>query len=109
MCGLFAMAVASSALAHEHYIEVWNPPEARGATVQRQQHPAHKASKRRRVSFAAEQHRSRHRIAVSAPASPAATASSQARPTFDEIPRQITPEGNVLRVTGGHAQVRIAR
>ncbi|CAG9243857.1 hypothetical protein [Paraburkholderia caribensis] len=29
--------------------------------------------------------------------------------TFDDIPRQLTPEGNVLRVKGGYSQAEVVR
>jgi hypothetical protein len=111
--GLLAVALASPALAGDHYVEVWNPPEARGMAAVRPKQPAvsaHRPLKRRRVSISAAKPR-HHRDAVTAgPRVPAPVAASHAAtPTFDDIPRQITPEGNVLRVKGGQAHAEVER
>lgn len=100
--GALVLTVASSALADGKYVEVWNPPEAR-ATAPHRVSAAHKLAvhrhivphavkvhARRALRFApklmAKQGHMQHAV-------PADT------PGMSETPRQMTPEGNVLRVT----------
>ena len=97
---LAGLVVGSTAHAGERYVEVWNPPEARLA------HPsiAHKLVRHHRLAFHVREGAARHKAVASIPtvARPA-TESKTARapkPTFDDIPRQLAPEGNVLRVKG---------
>jgi|SRR6516225_6435365 hypothetical protein len=108
ICGLVAMAVASSVFAGEHYREVWNPPEARGMLhVQADRKPPPRRRMKVRIAHARVHHR--HVVAaVSIPKTPgASTTSRTSQPRFDAIPRQVTPEGNVLRVGGGKARVEV--
>ncbi|MEP9328470.1 hypothetical protein PPMP20_36050 [Paraburkholderia phymatum] len=118
--GLLAIAFAGPALAGGRYVEVWNPPEARSAApmhAKKAMVSGHRSEKRRQVSVygAASQLHGKPRAAISAenfrqaPAHPAAASAAYAAPTFDEIPRQITPEGNVLRVKGGRERVDVVR
>ncbi|WP_143036536.1 hypothetical protein [Paraburkholderia steynii] len=105
--GLLLLTVASSALAGERITEVWNPPEAR-LTCGTKPHtcPAHHyVSARTGLP-------KRHQV-LAAPSDKVETRdlpveAGKHEPNFDEIPRQLTPEGNVLRVTGGaiHASVK---
>ncbi|MBK3780112.1 hypothetical protein G3A43_07565 [Paraburkholderia aspalathi] len=111
LSGLVAMAVCVPAFAGSHYVEVWNPPEARiGAAHQK---AGTKAPRHRRVSMALAQAKLHHRSGVPTVATPKmATGPSNARdsqPSFDDLPRQITPEGNVLRVDGRGAKVSVQR
>lgn len=97
--GAILFVVTSAANAGEHYVEVWNPPEARTGMPHRVK-ISHKAAIHRHVSLrTAKAHvgaqpprllAKRHDVREDVPA-----ASS---PDMSEIPRQITPEGNVLRV-----------
>jgi len=108
ICRLVAMVVASPAFAGEHYCKVWNPPEARGMLhVQ----PDRKPPPHRRVNVHIAHARVHHRQSVATASVPkipgASTASRASQPRFDDIPRQITPEGNVLRVDGGKARVEV--
>lgn len=98
--GMFVATLALSAGAQASYIEVWNPPEARASAI-----PATpKVVKRRHVSV------SRTRPAPSS-AKVVATHKVRTAPhsglTYDDIPRKVTPEGNVLRVSGALASVRV--
>nr|WP_251031558.1 hypothetical protein [Paraburkholderia strydomiana] len=87
------------------YSEVWNPPEAR-ATAPHTASALHKLAVRRHVALHAKKVYPRH---TSAPASKLVATQGKVprtlpkdEPDMSEIPRQVTPEGNVLRV-GGHA------
>lgn len=56
--------------------------------------------------------RLQHRIVAAAPgpkASVAAVGQRPGEPRYEDIPRQITPEGNVLRVDGRRAHVEVER
>ncbi|MPW22487.1 hypothetical protein GCT13_38130 [Paraburkholderia sp. CNPSo 3157] len=100
--------MASPVFAGEHYRQVWNPPEARGMLhVQ----PDHKSPPHRRANVCIAHTRAHHRQVVataSVPKTPGASTASRARrPRFDDLPRQITPEGNVLRVGGRMARIEV--
>ncbi|KVL55972.1 hypothetical protein WS99_09950 [Burkholderia territorii] len=153
-CGLLALSFASTGWAAEHYVEVWNPPEARspaahaqartpdarmpdartpdarmpaarpgadvhagGKTVEKHASVQPKAAvklHKRRVAQAVKTAPRRPAAAtVDAPAAPRPvtqpapgrlTVMQPALPdtphalTFPDIPRQYTPDGNVLRV-----------
>ncbi|KWA32631.1 hypothetical protein [Burkholderia territorii] len=148
-CGLLALSFASTGWAAEHYVEVWNPPEARspaahaqartpdarmpdartpaarpgadvhagGKTVEKHASVQPKAAvklHKRRVAQAVKTTPRRPAAAtVDAPAAPRPvtqpapgrlTVMQPALPdtphalTFPDIPRQYTPDGNVLRV-----------
>ncbi|MCA8090468.1 hypothetical protein LGM65_06125 [Burkholderia anthina] len=144
-CGLLALMFASTGWAAEHYVEVWNPPEARlpapHAPDARMPAP-HAGSK------AAEKHASvqpkavvkphKRRVAQAVkvvphhPSAATAEAPSAPRPVaqpapgrltvmqpatpdtphaldFSNIPRQYTPDGNVLRVGTGNRSAEVTR
>jgi hypothetical protein len=104
--------LAPSAFAAGTYTEVWNPPEAR-ATTPRHVRAAHK--------FASHRHAVPHAIKVHARRVPTPAPSLMAKqqhmeeavpanePDMSDIPRQITPEGNVLRVTARGASAEVTR
>ncbi|NTZ10452.1 hypothetical protein [Burkholderia metallica] len=141
-CGLLALTFASTGWAAEHYVEVWNPPEARqpAARTQDSRTPAARPGADARTGKIAEKHASatpkaaakppKRRVAQAVKAGshrPAATETPAApRPvaqpapgrltvmqpaapdatrtlTFSDIPRQYTPDGNVLQV-GTHGR-----
>jgi len=150
-CALLALSAASTGWAAEHYVEVWNPPEARQPAARtpdaRTQAPrpaadAHAGGK------AAEKHASvqpkaavkphKRRVAQAVKAAPhrppAATVDAPAAPrpvaqpapgrltvmqpaapdashanNFSDIPRQYTPDGNVLRVGTGNRSAEVTR
>ncbi|WP_269507100.1 hypothetical protein [Burkholderia sp. IMCC1007] len=158
-CGLLALTFASAGWAAEHYVEVWNPPEARqpaprtpdartpdartpDARTPDARTPAARPSADARTGKSAEKHASAtpkaaakphkrrvaqavkagsHRPAAAAtetraaprpvahPAPGRLTVMQPAAPdatpalTFCDIPRQYTPDGNVLQV-GAHGR-----
>ncbi|WP_176049488.1 hypothetical protein [Burkholderia sp. BCC1644] len=148
-CGLLALTFASTGWAAEHYVEVWNPPEARhpaartpDARMPDARTPAARTGADARTGKSAEKHASvtpksaakphKRRVAQAVKAGshhPAATATETpaaprpvAQPApgrltvmhpagadethalnFSNIPRQYTPDGNVLQV-GTHGR-----
>jgi hypothetical protein len=109
-------AFPSAARAGEHYVEIWNPPEARlvkpatpgKSTAGKPALIAHtmpKAATRRVADPLAKAAPIRQPIRH--PVSEAARRSVTPSPA--DIPRIITPEGNVLRVSGGAMGVSVAR
>ncbi|WP_423758649.1 hypothetical protein [Burkholderia sp. NLJ2] len=149
-CGLLALTFASTGWAAEHYVEVWNPPEARQpeARTPAAHTPAARALADARTGKSAEKHASAtpkaaakphkrrvaqtvkagsHRppaAAVEAPAAPRPVAQpapgrltvmQPAGPdathalNFSAIPRQYTPDGNVLRVGTHNRSAEVTR
>ncbi|KWF88348.1 hypothetical protein WL93_15965 [Burkholderia diffusa] len=154
-CGLLALSFASTGWAAEHYVEVWNPPEARlpaahapartpdartsagrpgadahagGKTVEKHASVQPKAAvkpHKRRVAQAVKTAPHRPAAAtVEAPAAPRPVAQpapgrltvmQPAMPDtphalkFSEIPRQYTPDGNVLRVGTSSRSAEVTR
>ncbi|WP_245254231.1 hypothetical protein [Paraburkholderia sp. LEh10] len=109
-CGLLFLAMGSPAFAGARYVEVWNPPEARSAMQSRQS--IYKTPKHRRADVRIAHHGLRHRVVAAAPGPKASVTAVEHRahePRYEDIPRQMTPEGNVLRVDGRHAQVEVER
>ena len=98
----------SPALAGAHYVEVWNPPEAHGNIGLAQ--PVRKIPKRQSVSVRPVQRRLHHRVAAVAPVQRASIATVERHahePRYQDIPRKMTPEGNVLRVDGRNARAEV--
>lgn len=106
-CGLLLLACTSSAFADEHYIEIWNPPEARGGLHQGAGAPKMLTNKRRVPRLVKTR---AHRTPTTA-AKPGVVGAGTRRVTPDvsEIPRLITPEGNVLRVDARDSLVEVVR
>jgi hypothetical protein len=110
-CGLLLLVFTSMAFAGERYIEVWNPPEAQGGVHQSRN--ASQPLKQRHTLAHAGRTRVRHipapvpKLAMTHHA-PADVARSPA-PDMSQIPRQITPEGNVLRVDSRRYKVEVSR
>jgi hypothetical protein len=107
------LTAASVANAGEHYVEVWNPPEARHAP-RAGSHAAPKPAAVHRVNAA--------RAAHAKPAHVVANASKPAKhvhaahaitvntaPQARDLPPLLTPEGNVLRVDTHGAQPKVTR
>lgn len=93
--GLIALALTSAAHA-EKYVEIWNPPEARGhsaaAAVQKPVRPhAQKSTAPRLARKVTEPGATRADQRASAVV-------STRRPGNRSIPRKIGPDGNVFRV-----------
>ncbi|SPK77210.1 conserved exported protein of unknown function (plasmid) [Cupriavidus taiwanensis] len=103
--GLVTMVLATSAFAGERYIEIWNPPEAHSFTAKHPKPSANKPKKSRVSPHAT----SRTRRVAEAPTLRPATTARPGRPTFNDIPREITPGGNVLRVAGGQSRIDVER
>ncbi|PMS30392.1 hypothetical protein C0Z16_15230 [Paraburkholderia rhynchosiae] len=104
--------LAPATFAAGTYSEVWNPPEARG-TMPKHVRATRKVSSHRRVIT--------HTVKVHARRAPTPAPKLMAKqrnmqepvpatePDISDIPRQITPEGNVLRVTAHGAEAKVAR
>ncbi|MFP3500915.1 hypothetical protein [Burkholderia sp. SIMBA_062] len=160
-CGLLALTFASTGWAAEHYVEVWNPPEARhpaartpdahtpDARTPDARTPAPRTSADAHAGGkAAEKHASvqpkaavkphKRRVAQAVKAAPhrppAATVDAPAAPrpvaqpapgrltvmqpaapdtphalNYSHIPRQYTPDGNVLRVGTNARSAKVTR
>ncbi|MGU7771330.1 hypothetical protein ACV229_14240 [Burkholderia sp. MR1-5-21] len=150
-CGLLALTFASSGWAAEHYVEVWNPPEARASAPRspaahapdaRAAAPAkHAATQpkaatkfhKRRVVQTAQTLKTLKTGAHRMPApgatpggAPVARPVAQPAPgrltvmqpdaqdtprglAYTDIPRQYTPDGNVLRVGTRNGPAEVAR
>ncbi|CAG9242117.1 hypothetical protein [Paraburkholderia caribensis] len=109
--GLTFMALASAALAGGRYVEVWNPPEARGGVAEHTTRPeavARNPKKRRHSGINTASAQRRHTTRLAVPPSER-RASAAAAPTFDDNPRKITPEGNVLRVRASQIPAEFER
>jgi hypothetical protein len=106
LAGTLLCVLASTALAGEHYIEIWNPPEARapalrpGASGKRT--PGHHGAKHKLASTDRPPTRRVAEPALRAPApviAPATPGSKASPPNrIPEIPPQIGPDGNILQV-----------
>lgn len=114
-CALLLLGVTSSAFATGGYTEIWYPPEAGGVPLHRA--TAHKPVKHKHAMPRIVQARI-HRMPMSTPAPTLAmkrhTASTGVvakapEPDLSDIPRQITPEGNVLRVDSRNATAEVTR
>ena len=96
------LGFTSSAFATQEYKEIWNPPEARDASLK---HPA--AAHRSPKHTVGVQHIAKAR-AHRTPTPKLAMKPGNA-PDFSDIPRQITPEGNVLRVDSRNTAAEVTR
>ncbi len=109
--GAMLLAVASTGIAGEHYVEIWNPPEARGGLSQGAGAPKSLTHKRRVPHLLkARAHRApttATRLALKQGTAGAGT--RRVTPDVSEIPRLITPEGNVLRVDAHDSYVEVVR
>lgn len=99
---------ATTAYAGQHYVEVWNPPEARvtrPSNTAREHNPAKKRPQSLKLAPYAK-----HRAVMKSVAAPLPAVAPEDRvPTFNDIPRKRTPEGNVLRVNDRLTAVRVQR
>ncbi|UEP27667.1 MULTISPECIES: hypothetical protein [unclassified Burkholderia] len=139
-CGLLALTFASTGWAAEHYVEVWNPPEARQPAARTPTpHAGGKAVEKHasvQPKAAVKPHNRRVAQAVKAAPHhpPAATVDAPVAPrpvaqpapgrltvmqpvapdtphalNFSHIPRQYTPDGNVLRVGTNDRSAKVTR
>ncbi|WP_321806724.1 hypothetical protein [Burkholderia sp. BCC1993] len=145
-CALLALTFASTGWATEHYVEVWNPPEARVPAARTP--PPRAAADAHAGNKTAEKHASvqpkavvkphKRRVAQAVKAAPhrppAATVDAPAAPRpvaqpapgrltvmqpavpdtphalgYSDIPRQYTPDGNVLRVGASRRSAEVTR
>ncbi|MDR6495228.1 hypothetical protein J2797_005144 [Paraburkholderia terricola] len=111
-CGLLLLACTTFAFAGDHYIKIWNPPEARQRLFQGAGAPK-SLSRVRRVP-PLEKTRAAHRTPTAATklaVKQGVAGAGTRRVTRDasEIPRLITPEGNVLRVDVQDSYVEVVR
>jgi hypothetical protein len=108
--GLFFLATASPAIADPHYVEVWNPPEAHGGM--RPAPPVRTTPRHHHTNVHIARAQLHHRVVAAVPgpkASVAAVGHRAHAPRYEDIPRQVTPEGNILRVDGRRAQAGVQR
>lgn len=99
IAGALLCALASTAFAAQHYVEIWNPPEARMGDARASKGHGHKdkVSKRRIPSA---DRLSPRRVAEPAPRAPAAVVPTKPAPDrTPEIPPKIGPDGNVMQVS----------
>ncbi|KWE72691.1 hypothetical protein WL77_04455 [Burkholderia ubonensis] len=145
-CGLLALACTTPGMAADHYVEVWNPPEARTAAPRPpaahtpDAHAAapakHAAAQPKAVAKAHKRHvapatqtlkTGAHRMPAPATSTaPATRPVAQPAPgrltvmqpdaqdsphglAFTDIPRQYTPDGNVLRVGTRNGPAKVTR
>ncbi|ASL47754.1 hypothetical protein bAD24_III10185 [Burkholderia sp. AD24] len=109
--GVLLLAFASTAVAGEHYIEIWNPPEARlpqasssGKGIAGKTPPIPRHASRatpRRVADPVARSAAGKRVVD--------TFKKPIAPRPNDIPRIMTPEGNVLRVNYTGSPVQVVR
>lgn len=108
--GAILLVVASTVSAAAHYTETWNPPEARGQAYGKAAHGQWEPRQRARLAVKSRRLPSIASVAKLPVKLHSAPQSSRAKaPDVSDIPRQITPEGNVLRVDSRHAPVQVTR
>lgn len=120
--GLLLLAFTSSTFASERYVEIWNPPEARtGPSIGARHDPSARkpapAAKRKHVAPRVVEARMHHPpTAVKIAPKPRAIDDDLPRatpalpsPAAPDIPRQFTPDGNVLRVGTQGYGVEVSR
>ena len=92
LLGLVALALTSAAHA-EKYVEIWNPPEARGhSAVQKPVRPRTQSATAPRLARKITEPNNAHADQG------ASSVASSKRPANRSIPRKIGPDGNVFRV-----------
>ncbi|MFM0170315.1 hypothetical protein PQR33_13370 [Paraburkholderia sediminicola] len=112
---LLLLGLSTSSFAASTYREVWYPPEAGGVPLHRT--TAHKSATNKNSMPRILKPRI-HRASRSAPTStlamkrkpaPTGFTAKPPEPDLSDIPRQITPEGNILRVDSRNAAARVTR
>ncbi|OAJ56747.1 hypothetical protein A6V36_33160 [Paraburkholderia ginsengiterrae] len=108
--GAMLLAVASTGVAGEHYVEIWNPPEAQMQPSRSIKPKPRKVAVLPRHASNAAPRRVAEPVAKSLPNTRAAKGPRKAAmPNAADLPRMMTPEGNVLRVHDGGAMVEVVR
>ena len=110
--GAMLFALASTVAASEHYVEIWNPPEARLVKPTTKYKPH--SGKPALIAHTMPKPAARRVADPLAKAAPVKHASGDAlrktvSPTVIDIPRIMTPEGNVLRVSASRMAVSVVR
>ncbi|MGA7777228.1 MAG: hypothetical protein WCA85_05895 [Paraburkholderia sp.] len=110
--GAMLFALASTVAASEHYVEIWNPPEARLVKPATKCKPH--SCKPALIAHTMPKAGTRRVADPLAKASPVKHGSNDAprktaSPSVIDIPRIMTPEGNVLRVGGSSMAVSVVR
>src|SRR5258706_5843729 len=108
--GLLLMALTSPAFAAERYVEIWNPPEAQNGMHRGK--VASQALKHKRPTphlVKAKTHPSSAITKLAAKPRATHDGSRRLTPDVPDIPRQITPEGNVLRVGAHDSHIEVER
>ena len=104
------LTTTATAFAGQRYVEVWDPPEARGSApsnvVSQHRLAKKRAAPTKRTAVRGKQRGVMKSVAAPLPASPA---TERRVPTFDDIPRRRTPHGDVLRVHVGTMQAGVER
>lgn len=106
MTGILLCVLASTASAGEHYVEIWNPPEARTPGIHapaagKKARQQHHGAKRKLASgdHAVTRKVAQPALRESAPATPATPGNAAPGPDRKPlIAPQIGPDGNVLQV-----------
>jgi hypothetical protein len=111
--GVMLLASASVANAGEHYVEVWNPPEARQAP-HASSHAAVKPKPHRVLATTRTTKVKPNTVATSTSKSAKHAQATHAvsvntAPQVRDLPPLLTPEGNVLRVGAQGAQPQVTR
>lgn len=108
--GAMLFAVASTGVAGEHYVEIWNPPETRMQPSRSNKPKPGRVAVLPRHTTNATPRRVADPVAKSLPNARAAKGPRKAAmPNATDLPRMMTPEGNVLRVHDGGAMVEVVR
>jgi len=114
-CALLLLGFSASVFSGESYREVWYPPEAGG--VPPHSTTAHRAPKHKHVTsrlLKARSHRaprslSTPTLAMKRRVPPTTTRAAPSQPDMSDIPRQMTPEGNILRVDAHNVTRQVIR
>jgi hypothetical protein len=105
-------AFAPAAFAADGYTEIWNPPEARVSAPHRVRTVSKPVTRRHfaphRAKFATRRPASSAAHLMAKQNAPQKTAPS-GEPDMSNLPRLITPEGNVLRVRTDASSIGIVR
>lgn len=108
--GAMLLAVASTGVAGEHYVEIWNPPEARMQPSRSSKPKPGKVAVLPHHTSNATPRRVADPVAKSVENKRAGKGPRKAAvPSATDLPRIMTPEGNVLRVSDRGALVEVVR
>ena len=114
-CALLLLGLTSSAFATGGYKEIWNPPEAQGMPLHRT--TTHKQIKHtlgvprlvKARTLRVPMPTAAPTLAMKRRAAPIGVTVKTPEPDLHDIPRQVTPEGNILRVGSRNATAEVTR